>query len=327
MKYSVLLFLPFIMLLSFASAASAQDGEYPSYQVTGFMQQHFSWEHDSDDPAAFSIHRARVGLTGSLTDMISVNIVAGAVEPPDRTPRLVNGFVDLDLHPMLTVRTGQFLVPFGLEGPEPIFRNPAIERTETIQRLNVHAMFRDIGIQAFGSHENVTYAIALVNGTGANNPEQIDPKDLLGRFGYQASSELNLGLSFHIGQYPVGNVERDRFRLGVDATYRADELLLRGEYIFRKDQRVGTSDRDHFGGYLLAGYDLTDELQAIARFEMLHPNSDADFSDAGFTSITAGLNYYFQGHNRVSVNYEIRNDRRSQHDPGNLLTVQMQVAL
>ena len=316
------------ILMSLPAASFAQEADYPSYRVTGFMQQQFTWEHDSDNPAAFSIHRARVGLTGGLTDMISVNIVAGALEqPPDRSPRLVNGFVDFDVHPMLTVRTGQFLVPFGLEGPEPIILNPAIERTETIRRLNVHTMFRDIGIQAMGSHENVSYAIALVNGTGANNPEQIDPKDLLGRFGYQASSELNLGLSFHIGQFPAGNDERDRFRLGVDATYRAESLLLRGEYILRKDERIATNDLDQAGGYLLAGYDLTDELQAIGRFEMLHPNSDADFSDVGFTSITAGLNYYFQGHTRVSVNYEIRDDRRTQHDPGNLLTVQMQVAL
>ncbi len=310
--------------------AAAPEQRLPSYRVTGFMQQTFTYEQDSDAPAAFSIHRARVGVAGRVTDRISVNIVAGALEPLGRNPQLVNGFVDFDVHPMLRIRTGQFLVPFGLEGPEAIFMNPAIERSLTIRRMNMFRMFRDVGVQFSGSQEGFTYAIAIINGTGANVAERIDMKDLIGRFGYHAGEFLSLGFSFHVGRVPLPATEPDRYGLGADMTYRRDDVLLRGEYIARKEEQTTGGDRNQHGGYLLAGYTLNGSWQPILRYEMHMPDTSHDFSDTGLSILTVGLNYYFQRQNRVSVNYEFRNDRRSGHAsvvPGNLLTVQMQVVL
>lgn len=315
---------------SSATPAAAPEQRLPSYRVTGFMQQTFTYEQDSDAPAAFSIYRARVGVAGRVTDRISINIVAGALEPPQRNPQLVNGFVDFDLHPMFRVRTGQFLVPFGLEGPEAIFMNPAIERSLTIRRMNMFRMFRDVGVQFSGSQEGFTYAIAIINGTGANVAERIDMKDLIGRFGYHAGEFLSLGFSFHVGRVPLPATEPDRFGLGADMTYRRDDVLLRGEYIARKEEQTTGGDRNQHGGYLLAGYTLNGSWQPILRYEMHMPDTSHDFSDTGLSILTVGLNYYFQRQNRVSVNYEFRNDRRSGHAsvvPGNLLTVQMQVVL
>ncbi len=314
---------------SAVSQTAGQDNDpYPAYRLTGFMEQNFTHEQDADPETAFSLYRARVGVAGRLNDFISVNIVAGAVEPPNRSPQLVNGFVDFDIHPMFQLRTGQFLVPFGLEGPEPVFLNPAVERSTVIRRMNYFRMFRDVGIQASGSQNGFSYAIALINGTGANVAERIDPKDLLGRFGYQATDELDLGVSFHVGKSPTPATEPDRFQLGVDATWRSDPLLIRGEFIFRKDELPGdNSDRNQHGGYVLAGYHFNEELQGIMRLEMHRPDTDLDFGDSALTILTAGLNYYFQGNNRVSLNYEVRSDRRENVDLGNLLTVQMQIVL
>jgi phosphate-selective porin len=318
-----------VLVMSIASDnVSAQGGNpYPAYRLTGFMEQNFTHEQDADPETAFSVHRARVGLTGRINELISVNIVAGALEPPNRNPQLVNGFVDFDIHPMFQLRTGQFLVPFGLEGPEVVFLNPAVDRSTVIQRMNYFRMFRDVGIQASGAQDGFSYAIALINGTGANVSERIDPKDLLGRFGYQASDELGLGVSFHIGKSPVPATEPDRFQLGLDATWRSDPLLIRGEYILRKDEVADGDDRTQHGGYVLAGYHFNEELQGILRLEMHRPDSDVDFGDSALTILTAGLNYYFQGHNRVSLNYEVRSDRRDNVDLGNLLTVQLQIVL
>lgn len=91
-----------------------------------------------------------------------------------------HAFVDLDIDPLLNIRTGQFLAPFGLEGQEVIAFNPAIERSIATRRLNTVNMFRDIGIQANGSRGLFNYSFALVNGTGANTTAKINPKDLLG---------------------------------------------------------------------------------------------------------------------------------------------------
>ncbi len=112
-------------------------------------------------------------MKGTITDRITVNLIGGYVEPPNNTPRLVNAFIDFDIHPLLQLRTGQFLLPFGIEGPQPIFLNPSIERSNAIRRLNTFSMFRDVGIQISGHYSIFDYAVALVNGKGANQPEQI----------------------------------------------------------------------------------------------------------------------------------------------------------
>lgn len=309
-----------------ADKVAAQRGDaYPSYRLTGFMEQNITYEQDANPELAFSVHRARVGFAGRVNELVSIQMVAGVLEPPDRSPQLVNGFVDLDIHPMLRLRAGQFLVPFGLEGPEPVFRNPAVERSTVIRRMNYFRMFGDVGIMASGSQDKLTYAIALVNGTGANVTERINPKDLLGRVGYQLRDDLDLGASFHTGTSPVPEMEPSRFRLGVDATWRSDPLLVRGEYILRRDESVGGSDRTQHGGYVLAGYHFNEELQGILRLEMHRPNTDAKFGDSGLTILGAGLNYYLQGQNRVALNYEVRTDRHDGVDLGNLLTIQLQI--
>lgn len=317
-----------ISLLSVPIAAQQNSAQqsYPNYRVAGFVQQHFTLDETDGRPANFSIYRARIGVSGQIHDRIRVNLVGGYVEPPNRTPRLVNAFVDFDVHPLLQIRTGQFLVPFGLEGPEVITFNPAIERSTAIRRLNTFNMFRDIGIQFSGRHEAFTYAIAVVNGTGANNPEQVDPKDILMRVGYDILPDLNVGFSGHYGRYQPdatsSNTEA-RYRIAADFFYRGTPFFTRGEFIYSIDELPGGGDITRFGTYLLAGYKITEQLEAILRGEYFEPNTDID--DAVLTIFTIGANYRFVGNTRVSANYEIRDDKLNP-DIKNLFTVQMQIA-
>jgi hypothetical protein len=268
-----------------------------------------------------------VGAVGTLTDKISVNLIGGFVEPPDRNPALVNAFIDFDIHPLFQVRTGQFLLPFGLEGPEPIFLNPAIERTMAIRRLNTFRMFRDAGVQVGGRGSVFNYKIAVVNGKGANQTEEFNPKDVMGRVGITPFEYFEIGGSLHFGKYqPVATSEdhEDRFRAGIDISYSGDPVFLRGEYILREDDFGNENSLNMNGGYLLGGFKFSDQFQGIARYEFFIPNKDQD--DNELTAITIGANYYFVGNTRISVNYEIRDDKLNP-DFGNLLTVQMQVTL
>lgn len=293
----------------------------------GFLQQQFTHHSDADDAPAFTIYRARVGFTKDITNLISVNLVAGAVEPPNRNPQLVNAFVDFKIDPRLQIRTGQFLVPFGLEGPEPIFLNPAIERSLAVRRLNTLSMFRDIGIRASGSMTWFNYAVAFVNGAGANNPEQNDPKDVMGRIGIAPVEHLELGLSGHLGRYEPGGISNDhyrRYRAGADFTYQFDPVMVRGEYIVREDDFPGDNSISRQGGYILGAYRFENNWQPLVRFEYYDPDTSAD--NDYLTSWTAGINYYFSGQTRISANYEFRDDRNNA-DFGNLFTVQMQIAL
>lgn len=309
------------------SQTNTAESSYPSYKVGGFLQQQFIADETSNSPTRFYTHRARIGISGSITERISVNFIGGFTEPPNDSPSLVNAFIDFNLDPFFKVRTGQFLVPFGLEGPEPIPLNPAIERTTAIRQLNTFALFRDVGIQVSGSRSGFNYAVAVVNGTGANRLEQINPKDLVGRIGYDITDELGIGVSGHLGQYqtdPSNEGHESRFRSGADISYRGTPLFLRGEYMIREDDLPEGGSAKMNGGYLLGGYELTDALEAIVRYEYYEPNTDLD--DDHFTAFTIGANYYFIGNTRISANYKFR-DNRLNPAIGNLFTVQMQVTL
>lgn len=324
----ILATLLFIQLPSTATAQSTEsESSLPSFKAAGFLQQQFITDQTTGSPVRFSTHRARLGVTGKITERISVNLIGGYAEPPNNTPRLVNAFVDFDVHPLLQVRTGQFLVPFGLEGPQPIPLNPAIERSTAIRQLNTFGMFRDIGVQLSGSQSIFNYAVALVNGTGANQTEQIDPKDVTGRVGINVTDALAIGVSGHLGQYQTSPSDDDyesRFRAGTDISYNGTPLFLRGEYILRQDDLPNGGSLNMNGGYLLGGYKLSEDLETIIRYEYYEPNTSTD--DAQLTILMVGANYYFVGNTRISVNYEFRENRMNP-DIGNLFTVQMQVTL
>lgn len=320
---------PLVENTAYGQSDSSEEPEtsYPAFDVGGFLQQQFIADQTPDSPPRFSTHRARMGVTGKITELISITLIGGYTEPPNNTPRLVNAFVDFDIHPLLQVRTGQFLVPFGLEGPQPIPLNPAIERSTTIRGLNTFAMFRDVGVQISGSRSMISYAVAVVNGAGANQTEQIDPKDLIGRVGVTLTDEIEVGLSGHVGQYqpnPATDTHESRYRAGLDVSYIGHPLFLRGEYQIREDDRPATGGQTMNGGYLLGGYELTDKLETIARYEYFDRNTSLD--DNHFTGFTIGASYYFVSNTRLSANYEFRDDQLNP-DLGNLFTIQMQVTL
>lgn len=316
-----------LLVTSHAQNVNAQTINFSSLKFGGFLQQQFIMDETPGAAERFSIHRARLGVTGSITDNIRVNVIGGYVEPPDRTPRLVNAFIDFDIHPLFQLRTGQFLVPFGIESPEVIIFNPAIERTTTIRRLNPYVMFRDIGVQVGGKGSLLNYKVALVNGKGANQTEQFDPKDILGRIGLTPFEHFELGVSGHFGQYqPDLNSDNheSRVRLGADVSFMGDPVYFRAEYIVREDDLAEGSSRKMSGWYLLGAYKFTENIQGIARFESYDPETSINENE--FTGVLIGANYYFEGNTRLSLNYEFRDDEMNP-DLGNLLTVQMQVAL
>ncbi len=327
--YPFILFIIVIIITSHPSAAkqdsTSSPKQYPQLRVVGFLQQQYIDDRTTGRSSQFTIHRARVGIAGKITDRISVNVVGGAVEPPDRTPRLVNAIVDIDIHRLLNVRMGQFLVPFGLEGPEAIPFNPAIERSTAIRRLNTFRMFRDIGVQLSGQHQILSYKIALINGDGANPTFNTPNNDFTGRFTVKPFRGFEIGVSAHLGYFQSPNGDtRDRNRTGFDFNYDYDAFLLRGEYIIRRDEISPGNYIDQVGGYIVGGLRIGSNWELIGRFELYDPDTSLD--NNRYTGITLGGNYYIEGRSRISANYEFRTDDNFP-GLGNLFTVQMQITL
>ena len=324
---SIAIFLLFLTSSVYAQSSDSEQGIYPSYSLFGFVQQQYVADRTPNTPAGFSIHRARLGVTGSITDNLRVRILGGFVEPPQNNPQLLHAHMDYRINPLLTIRAGQFLLPFGIEGFEGIPLNPAIERSIAVRRLNTFRMFSDIGVQASGNLSRINYAVALVNGTGANQAEQMNLKDVIGRVGIELADNFEIGLSGHAGNYqPAQDPDNDqaRYRAGIDMEYSGDPLFFRGEFITRNDHQPDSETITMNGGYFLGGLAITDRLEGVTRFEYFTPNTDAN--DNRYVGYTVGANYYFVGRTRLSVNYEFRDDEMNR-DIGNMLTVQMQIVL
>ena len=324
---SIAIFLLFLTSSVYAQSSDSEQGIYPSYSLFGFVQQQYVDDRTPNTPAGFSIHRARLGVTGSITDNLRVRILGGFVEPPQNNPQLLHAHMDYRINPLLTIRAGQFLLPFGIEGYEGIPLNPAIERSTAVRRLNTFRMFSDIGVQASGNLSRINYAVALVNGTGANQAEQMNLKDVIGRVGVELADNFEIGLSGHAGNYqPVQDPDNDqaRYRAGIDIEYSGDPVFFRGEFITRNDHQSDSETITMNGGYILGGLAITDRLEGITRFEYFTPKTEAN--DNRYVGYTVGANYYFAGRTRLSVNYEFRDDEMNPN-LGNMLTMQMQIVL
>ena len=322
-----------IFLVSFTLPLLAQDGgeisggegqtSYPDLTPAGFLQTHFSADDVADNPANFSIHRARMGFTGNLSENIRLNLIIGATEPPNNTPALVNAFADFTLDPLFNLRAGQFFAPFGLEGPEPITRNPAIERAFSTRRMNPFTMFRDIGVMAYGEHSIFSYSVAVMNGNGANVPEGSNSKEIVGRVDIEALDNLMAGISAHLGTYKASAFDRlARQRWGFHAEYLQSPIQLRGEFFVRDREITPDNRAQTTGGYLLAKYEISEKWEAIGRYDHFGPENEGD----PYQGFTLGPNYQIGKNTQLSLNgilYTPVNDDAMQY----LLNIQLQMVL
>ncbi|HIE27444.1 TPA: hypothetical protein EYP66_09175, partial [Candidatus Poribacteria bacterium] len=311
-----------LLLIFFGLVSTTIAGEN---NIKGLLQGQFT--NDQSEGVIeneFFIHRARLGISGKIHQQITYNLILGAMEPPDRNPHLVNAFVDFNYYtPYLKIRFGQFLLPFGLEGPQPITLNPMIERATATKKLNPFRMFRDIGLQLSGEYKIIDYAVAVINGSGANSPDENNEKDVIGTIGFSPIEGLRIGTSYHFGRYKKNTKSNlNRRRYGLDVEFVRKGLRLRTEIIDRQDEQADGSEKIDAGWYILAGYKFRFNLEPLIRYEQYYP--DAHDIDVNSDVATIGLNYYILENNRISVNYEFKDDIENPK-VGNRLTAQLQV--
>ena len=281
------------------SSDSKAQSSYPDLQPAGFVQSYFSASDMAADPVNFSIARARMGVKGNISENIKLSFIGGAVEPPNNSPALVNAFADFTIHPLFNIRAGQFLMPFGLEGPEPIIKNPAINRARPTKQLNTLRMFRDIGVMTYGKYEFISYSIAVINGNGANVTENRYQKDVLGRLDFSLTDDLMAGVSGHLGTFesdPYKKLSRQRW--GAHAEYKSNPFHFRGE-IMLHDRELNPDTRNQdVGGYLLGKYKIDEKWEAIGRWDYHAPDNVNDI----YQGVTLGTNYQLSGLSSLSLN-------------------------
>ncbi len=308
-------------------------------KISGFVQG--MYQADLSDKGelidnTFRMRRVRLSVDGNLSKTVSYKIQGDFV----RGPMLVDAYVKYKPCREFAIQVGQFKTPFTLESPINPVNLEIFDYGEAVQQLvgykdvcGVGALGRDLGIMATGSlfpvkgeegikYSIVDYSIGVFNGNGANQLDNNNRKDIVGRLEvHPGLKDLTLSGSFYYGLYKgssdpsvleegktnFGHGVRNRWTAG--AQYNDGKLVLRGEYIAGKtDYQLGYFDgeigelaiQDCFlnsnGYYGVVGYnfalgkDKSQKLMPVLRYE--HFAKDANIEKGGTNWYTVGLNYW-----------------------------------
>jgi len=182
--------------------------------------------------------------------------------------------------PQLTLTVGQQLLPFGLEAQaseelRPVIRNALFTQNATANGGGLGLTRREVGaivrgdlfpLVDFGYNFRVpvlAYALGVVNGTGANNPDDNNKKDLIGRLAFTVPTEFNswlrqftVGGTVYYGKQNVtipnataggtpvivGTGKRERY--GLDVYYNHWPFGVTYEFIVGKDESASGKTKE-----------------------------------------------------------------------------------
>ncbi|MGH7570703.1 MAG: porin [Gemmatimonadota bacterium] len=220
-------------LLAFAAPAAAQKVSAPgvdSVRVRANVQAQFNTTSaDEEAGSEWLLRRARLGVDAYAAGWLQAR-VEGDFGRGDA--RLTDGYVSLQFDPRLTIRAGQFKVPFDelelISSRElPVIERDPLPRGATgfspnglLDDLGYNA--RDIGIDWNGRFDRLQATVGLFNGQGDNEEEADDGKQLAARIegeiagGWQVSGAWT---GLRLSEPPAESEA---------AWYQAVELAVRG---------------------------------------------------------------------------------------------------
>ena len=232
----------------------------------------------------------------------------------DQETRILQDYnIDFGYIPHHIVSIGQFKLPLTEEG----LRSSVM--LDTIERSFIGRTFgdqRDIGIQVRGIWKYVDYWLGIFNGSGQNQLDVNDYKDISGRIVLKPFKDLEIGISGLTGR--TGTTPSDRNRLGGELRYEYNDLSFKGEYMKAKDSKL-----EREGWYTQVGYFMPflPQLQGVFKYEEFEDADNLEERD-----ITVGLNYFInQDQVKLQANYVHKNESKRESDNDQVL-VALQIA-
>ena len=263
--------------------------------VQGMYQANLSDKGDLIDNT-LRMRRVRLSVDGNLSKTVSYKIQGDFT----RSPMLVDAFIKYKPCREFAIQLGQFKIPFTLESPINPVNLEIFDYGESVQQLvgykdvcGVGALGRDLGLMATGSlfpvenangyqYSIVDYAVGVFNGNGANQLDNNNRKDLVGRLEvHPGLQNLTLSGSYYYGKYLKNedyNGVRNRWSAGVQ--YNDGNLVIRGEYLsgntgYQGFEGEGAPNQFNSKGYYaVAGYNFKfgkegkeQKLMPVLRYE------------------------------------------------------------
>ncbi len=335
-----------MMLLSIPLCVSAQDvnkkvddlqgkiDRMPKISgfVQGLYQANLTEEGELKDNT-FRMRRVRMSVEGNLAKGLTYKIQGDF----SRSPMLVDAFVKYKVCNEFAIQVGQFKTPFSIESPINPVNLEIFDYGESVQKLvgysdvcGVGSIGRDLGIMATGSlfpaeTQNgdkfgiVDYSIGVFNGNGANQLDNNNRKDIVGRLDFHPwVKALTLSGSYYHGNYYKDedfNGVRNRWAAGLQ--YNDGKFLVRAEYLEGTTGYYGFEGEDapnqfnSAGYYAVAGYNFQfgkegkeQKLMPVLRYEHFEQQvgvfqiHTADHVVYFLPNVSAPTSYY-----TVGINY------------------------
>lgn len=314
-----------------------------------------AYNQDHVHNTGFNIPYAVLGFTGRAFGFITYNLSINAAASGGAL--LQQAWADMKLRDEFGIKVGKFKTPFThatlttlgetLFPTLPVSLTAPVIMPHSLNAVTPSMMTGfDLGVEIHGLVKNKWgYEVGIFNGTGAatNSATKTFSDDwhipsllYAVRFTFQPKgvmpatqgnpNQLDLD-KLLVGVSASMNVESENestndFRAGLELAWMHNRLYLAGEayYMhvgFTKRQKIDESF-NYMGGYVQAGYFVTDRLQPALRYDFLDRNG---LDKGGFLNMPAvGLNYYFKGVNlklQAMYRYIGRTGHKTQLDRDN----------
>ncbi len=304
-------------------------------RVHGYAQVRYQYPENAT--AGFDIHRARLDVSGDITDSVGYKLQP-AFEGP--AARLLDAYADCTAGYYLKITAGQFKIPFSQENLISSAYLETIDRSQAVEALVARSKDiignqngRDIGIKTDGHFLKLQnkyvfeYALAVLNGQGINTMDLNDQKDYVGRLVIHPFTDLSMDGEYYAGRYALSNLtgsSYERTRVGDGVAYIHDPVSVKAEFIRGRDGYKSGSVRvltRRQGWYVQTAYlILPHKLQGVLKYDTYNPDIT---SGSTSTVYTIGMNWNFTTVTRLQVDYEIK-DVEGARKNSNLLAVQFQ---
>jgi phosphate-selective porin len=360
LSFVIAMALPVFVKAQGCMESSSEDG----VSIIGFLQPQWNYEFNGEDDNgesldmnSFMFNRARLGVTGKVPYDFSYYAMT-EFSPTKGGPYLLDFFVTYHgLGPWANISVGQFKQPFGLELSTACHALHTIDRSMVVNELA--SPFRDMGVMISGGTDTLKFLglknknifswnLALVNGTGQNNIDNNKYKDFVGRLAFSPFEFVSIGGSYRYGKQPnpaIDSISDERMRWGADITLKAYNFLIQGEYIFGDDKgsklegggcgadpTVVQGTFQSSGFWVMAMYKTPWFFEPVVKYQCYDPDNEADFNKK--STLTVGLNYFFNDWTRLQVNYMYNTEESSSTDLANyheidndMLMVQLQILI
>lgn len=215
--------------------------------------------------------------------------------------------------PFGDIYAGQFQVPWGLEGT---ISDKDLWFPRSLFYLNGVFPLYDLGAGYFIDWDKFNFYFAVHNGEGALNPDRDNRLFVTGQWRYNGPANMKAGISATAGRVSAPNVLTERRLRGANAFFGFHifglGLQLEGSFLQDLSQ---TLDKDVVAWHAALEHPVTDNINALLRYEELNPNSRVESDVLGRAFIGAEIHnksstsrlFVFLVKNTESQN-EIKND-------------------